>query len=130
MEEYIDFKFLNRQNAGFCKGNNMAMKFAIEKEYDYVFLLNNNAYIESDRIDKLTKVMEKNEKVGMAQPKVYKTWNKNILDTTGHIFKYGNRYSWVNGFGGTTIDRGEFEEDVGQYNDKKRILGCCGCSVL
>lgn len=128
VEKYVDFKFLNKENVGFCRGNNMAMKLAIREGYDYVFLLNNDAYIESDCIDELVKAV-KDERVGMAQPKVYKAWNKKVLDTTGHIFKYGDRYSWEKGFGGV-VDRGEFEEDFGQYDDKRDILGCCGCSVL
>ena len=129
LDKYLDFKFLNRKNIGFCKGNNMAMELALKRRYDYVFLLNNDAYVEPDCLEELIKTMERDERVGLAQPKVYKAWNKKILDTTGHIFKYGDRYSWERGFGGI-VDRGEYEEDTGQYDEERSILSCSGCSVL
>ncbi len=129
LEQYLDFKFLNRANIGFCKGNNQAMKTAIEKDYDYVFLLNNDAWIEKDCIEELVKIGDKNENLGLLQPKVYKAWNKKLLDTTGLIFRHGNVYSWEDGYG-YLIDRGENKIDENQYDEIQDILGCCGCSVL
>ena len=129
IDKYIDYKFLNKENVGFCEGNNQAMRLAIKRNYKYVFLLNNDAWIEKDCIEELIKVCEKNEKIGLAQPKVYKAWNRRILDTTGHIFKYGNQYSWRDGLG-YVIDRGENEYDENQYDNKVNIIGCCACSVL
>ena len=129
VDKYIDYKFLNKENLGFCEGNNQAMSLAIKKNYKYVFLLNNDAWVEQDCIEELIKVCEKNEKIGLAQPKVYKAWNRRILDTTGLIFKYGNYYSWKCGLG-YVIDRGMNEYDENQYDDKVNVIGCCACSVL
>jgi len=127
-DNYIDFKFLNKSNLGFCKGNNQAMKLAMDKRYDFVFLLNNDAWIEVDCIHELIKEMKKDDKLGMVQPKVYKAWNSDILDTTGLIFRYGDKYSWEHGLG-YVIDRGQNEYDEGQYdsivvieNDYKKII--------
>lgn len=128
-ENYIDFKFLNKLNLGFCKGNNQALKLAVDKRYDYVFLLNNDAWIEADCIHELIGEFEKNNRLGMAQPKVYKAWDKRILDTTGLIFKYGNCYSWEDGLG-YVIDRGQNEPDEGQYDSITDVIGCCACAVL
>ena len=128
-ENYIDFKFLNETNIGFCKGNNQAMKLAMDKRYDFVFLLNNDAWIEDDCIYELIREMKKDNKLGMAQPQVYKAWNNKILDTTGLIFRYGNRYSWEHGLG-YVIDRGQNEYDEGQYDSLTDIIGCCACAVL
>jgi len=126
---YIDYLFLNRNNIGFCRGNNQALSLAISERYDYAFLLNNDAWVEDDCITNLIRMCEKNEKIGIAQPKVYKTWNKNVLDTTGVIFKYGDPYSWSNGFG-FVINRGEGEPDNGQYDGKTTILSCDGCAGM
>ena len=129
VDNYIDYKFLNKENVGFCEGNNQGMRLAIKKNYKYVFLLNNDAWIEKDCIEELIKVCEKNEKIGLAQPKVYKAWNRKVLDTTGLIFRYGNQYSWKYGLG-YVVDRGFNEYDEGQYDNKVNIIGCCACSVL
>ena len=126
---YLDHIFLNRTNVGFCKGNNQAMKIAIKNKYDYVFLLNNDAWVEQDCIYELEKALNKNPEVGLVQPKVYKAWNKKLLDTTGHIFAYGNRYSWEKGLG-FLKDRGELELDEGQYDNLTNILSCCGCAAM
>ena len=72
---------------------------------------------------------KKDNKLGMVQPKVYKAWNNKILDTTGLIFRYGNRYSWEHGLG-YVIDRGQNEYDEGQYDSLTDIIGCCACAVL
>lgn len=128
-ESHIDFKFLNNSNIGFCRGNNQAMKLAINKRYDYVFLLNNDAWVEEDCIYELVKEMERYDKLGMVQPKVYKAWNDKILDTTGLIFRYGDKYSWTYGLG-YVIDRGQNECDEGQYDELSDVIGCCACAVL
>ena len=125
----LDYVFLNRQNLGFCIGNNQAMRVAIRDNYDYVFLLNNDAWVESDCIQELEKTLSKYSKVGLAQPKVYKAWNRKLLDTTGHIFTYGDRYSWEKGLG-ILKDRGEYERDEGQYDCLVDIPSCCGCAVM
>lgn len=126
---YIDYLFLNRNNIGFCRGNNQALSLAISERYDYAFLLNNDAWVEDDCIDILMKEATNYKNVGMLQPKVYKAWDKNILDTTGLIFKYGNIYSWEKGLG-YVVDRGQGEYDVGKYDDVQNIIGCCACAVL
>jgi len=129
LEKYIDYKFLNYKNIGFCRGNNLAINYAIKKGYDYVFLLNNDAWIDEECLPELLKVAEKKEDVGMLQPKVYKAWNNEILDTTGLVFKYGNKYSWERGLG-YIVDRGQNEHDIGKYDNRKQILGCCACAAL
>src|SRR4030042_2545873 len=37
---------LNEKNIGFAAGNNIAIRFALEKFADYIFFLNNDAAIE------------------------------------------------------------------------------------
>jgi len=128
-DKYIDFKFLNKQNVGFCRVVNQSMKLAIDKNYDFVFLLNNDAWIDEDCISELIKTAINNKRVGLLQPKVYKAWDKKIIDTTGIIFERGDQYSWVKGWGGV-INRGENEHDIGQYDNIHNILGCDGCAAL
>ena len=39
------------KNLGFGKANNLGLKFAIKENYNFVFLLNQDAWIEPDALD-------------------------------------------------------------------------------
>jgi len=56
------------KNHGFGKANNIGIKKAINEGADNVFLLNQDAYLEPDTIEKLVKVLDMNEKIGVASP--------------------------------------------------------------
>lgn len=85
----------NSHNVGFSKGNNVGIRYALEKFADYVFILNNDALIEKDTISSLAKtaaagntivsplILQQNgEHVWFAGGKI--DWKK--IRTT-HIFK-------------------------------------------
>ena len=55
-------------NLGFAKANNIGIRYAIENGADYVFLLNQDAWIETDSIQELLNTFEENEGVGIASP--------------------------------------------------------------
>src|SRR5450756_2587238 len=42
-----------KRNLGFAEGNNLAIKFALDQEAEYVFLVNNDTDAEKDLIEKL-----------------------------------------------------------------------------
>lgn len=56
------------ENLGFGRANNLGMRYALDKGCDYVFLLNQDAWIESDTIDKLVKVAAEYEEYGVISP--------------------------------------------------------------
>lgn len=56
------------ENVGFAKANNIAIKYALKKKADYVFLLNQDAWVERDTIATLLKTFEENDNVGIASP--------------------------------------------------------------
>lgn len=55
-------------NLGFGKANNIGLKWAIDKNADYVFLLNQDAWIENDAIEKLIDIEKKNRQYGILSP--------------------------------------------------------------
>lgn len=69
----------NSQNIGFGAGNNVAIRFALEKFADYVFLLNSDAYVERNTISLLVENAEKSEKKGISSPLIYKGKNTNDI---------------------------------------------------
>lgn len=50
----------NNFNLGFAAGNNVGIRFALEKFADYVFLLNNDAYLEKNTLSLLIQKAAKN----------------------------------------------------------------------
>jgi GT2 family glycosyltransferase len=61
----------NNANLGFAAGNNIGIRYALEKFGDYVFLLNNDAILESETLSKLVAQAEKN-RLSISSPLIYK----------------------------------------------------------
>lgn len=55
-------------NLGFGQANNIGMKYALQHEFDYVFLLNQDAYIFQDTVAALLSVHEKHSGYGIISP--------------------------------------------------------------
>jgi GT2 family glycosyltransferase len=83
---YSKFHFIkNEKNVGFSTGNNIGIRYALEKMADYIFLLNNDAVLEKNTISKLIEAAEK-EKASIFSPLV--------CNRTGDIWFSGGRIKW------------------------------------
>ena len=58
----------NKENVGFGRANNMALRYALDHGCNYVFLLNQDTWIEPDAIEKLVKIHEKYPAFGVLSP--------------------------------------------------------------
>ena len=59
----------SKENLGFGKGNNLAMKYAYEHGCDYVFLLNQDAWLDrDDTLEKLVSLSKKYPEYGIVSP--------------------------------------------------------------
>lgn len=68
-EKYSQIEvFETGENLGFGKANNIGLKRAYKEKYDYVFLLNQDAWIEPDTIEKLVKIHQSNQHYGVLAP--------------------------------------------------------------
>jgi len=56
------------KNLGFGKANNIGLKRALDNNIDYIFLLNQDAWIEADTISKLIVVAKNNAEFGILSP--------------------------------------------------------------
>ena len=56
------------ENLGFGRANNLGMSYARKSGCDFVFLLNQDTWIEEDAIDKLVKIAEKHPEYGIISP--------------------------------------------------------------
>lgn len=55
-------------NLGFGKANNIGILKAIERNADYVFLLNQDAWVDTDTIQRLVSVSSENKEYGIVSP--------------------------------------------------------------
>jgi GT2 family glycosyltransferase len=68
-ESYPEIRLIeSKENLGFGKANNIGFKYALENDADYVFLLNQDAWVYPDTIEQLCKQMEQNPEYGVLSP--------------------------------------------------------------
>ena len=60
--------FQNKENLGFGKANNIGLKYALEHDCDYVYLLNQDAWLKSDTIEILINIHQNHKEYGILSP--------------------------------------------------------------
>jgi len=76
----------NEENLGFSAGNNVGIRFALERRADYIFLLNNDTEIEPDCLGRLVEAAEKiGEKAGIVSPVIFKGDSREVWFSGGKI---------------------------------------------
>lgn len=60
--------FEQKENLGFGRANNIGMTYALNKNVDFVFLLNQDAFLERNTIKNLIRVSETNPEYGILSP--------------------------------------------------------------
>lgn len=68
-ENYPEIHLIeSKENLGFGRANNKGMRYALDQGCDYVFLLNQDTWIEADTIDKLVGVHGRHPEYGILSP--------------------------------------------------------------
>jgi hypothetical protein len=123
----------NQKNLGFAGGNNVGIRYALEKGADYVLLLNNDTIVSQDFLKKLVDSGESNKKIGLLGPKIYFVPYQRFLSVQGfaddsqRIWFAGGQINWLSnqgkmkGYG--EIDRGHYDHPPVQ--ETEYITGCC-----
>ena len=75
-------------NIGFSAGNNVGMKWAIENNFNYVFLHNGDGYLQSSAIESMVGVLEKDEKIGQVQALMLLDPENDLINSAGNNFHY------------------------------------------
>lgn len=84
--EYIESNFpeiiliKSDENLGFGQGNNLGIRFALDNGADYVFLLNQDTWIEPNSIEELIKISKDNPEYGILGPMLLNA-NKDSIST-------------------------------------------------
>ena len=58
----------SKENLGFGRANNIGMRYALSKECNYVFLLNQDTWIENDAIEELVRIHQQHQEYGILSP--------------------------------------------------------------
>ncbi|MBO5297170.1 MAG: glycosyltransferase [Candidatus Homeothermus sp.] len=58
----------SKENLGFGKANNIGLLKAVNNQYDYVYLLNQDAWIEKETLEKLVDIHQRNPAYGILSP--------------------------------------------------------------
>lgn len=72
-ERYGDYIRIiqNEKNYGFAKGNNVGIRYALDKGADYVLVLNNDTVVAPSFLDELVSCCQKEQKIGAVGPRLY-----------------------------------------------------------
>lgn len=95
----------NEENLGFSAGNNVGIRFALERMADYVLLLNNDVEVEKDFLSCLLSIAQKTPKIGILSPLIFE-------GSTRQIWFSGGTISWwrMKSFHETTAKTADFYE--------------------
>ena len=100
---------LNDSNDGFPGGCNIGIRQALENDYDYVLLLNNDVVVDELFLNELVSAAESDESVGIAGSKIYYYDQPNTIQSIG-----GDMWWWmfrpINYGSGHTDTDGKFDK--------------------
>lgn len=124
-EEYPALDILlikNEVNNGYAGAANQGIKLS---KGEFVMILNPDIVMEPDFLDKMLSFIKVDEKIGALSGKLLKydfinDKKLNYIDSAGIVMFKSSR----------CIDRGQNEEDLGQYDKIEQVFGVCGAAPL
>lgn len=124
----------NQANLGFAGGNNVGIRYALENDADWVFLLNQDTEIAKKALVRLIEAAHKDKKAGILSPKIYFSEGYEFhrerysKEERGKVFWYaGGLMDWQNVI---SQHRGVDEVDRGQYDQVEETEFVSGCAML
>lgn len=112
---------INKDNAGFAKGNNVCLKKAIEEGFEYMILLNMDTEADENFVKEIMKAAKNNNKAGSVQARLM------IYGEDGVVNSLGNSTHFL-GFGYCLGYRQKYEDHEGL--EGKRVMYPSGAAVL
>lgn len=81
----------SRENLGFAEGNNVALRLALAEGFPYILLLNNDATVAPDTVDRLLQPLLADPRVGLSGPAICYT------DEPERLWSAGGYVDWRRG---------------------------------
>jgi len=123
-EKFGDYIHLirNDRNYGYTGGNNIGIRYALDKgSPDYILILNNDMVVAPDFLTEMVKVAESDDSIGIVGPKVYYYDFPDIIHSAGM-----KTNAWLGYFGSI----GYKHLDAGQYDTQQEVDSISGCCLL
>jgi len=100
----------NRENLGCAEGVNGEVRYALQVGPDYLFIIANDARVESSTLKELVQVAERDPRIGMVHPKVYYYGSEKKIWCAGvaHFDWFRGRFI---GFVQKVEDDGSFDQE-------------------
>lgn len=93
-KNYPDIILLqNEINTGGSGGFDRGIRFAVEKEYEYIALLDNDILLEENTIINLVEYIKNNPQVGVVGSKICTMDNPDILQEMGSFIDFENKFN-------------------------------------
>ena len=111
--------FKEKNNLGFSGGNNIGIRYALENDYDYIMLLNNDTEVKENFILPLVERIEKDHFLGAVQPLILNFSNKSI------IWNAGGKLNKFLGLTSTRLNNNKLNSSIVFDDYTDWISGCC-----
>ena len=82
----------NPENLGYSKGNNIGIKSVLDKNYEYIALLNNDIMFTPNWMEDTLSIFETDKKLGMVSPRIQKGKQITIENYLTKYKKYLSRF--------------------------------------
>lgn len=117
-QNYPNVKLVElKSNMGYSVGLNIGIEQSKSK---YVIALNNDTTLDPNWLKELVNASESDVHIGSCQPKILSQNNPEIIDSVGLAINKN----------GDVLQVGAQEQDKGQYNRPKELLGACSASIM
>ncbi|WP_158855809.1 glycosyltransferase family 2 protein [Lunatibacter salilacus] len=120
-EEYTYPIYLKSpENLGFAEGNNLGIRYALEKGYDFILLLNNDTEVEPDFLSHLVDYMVEHpdKNLGVVQPLIMFNHDRKTIWSAGGKFHKASGNS-------QTLMGGKTNVDLSISYPIDWVTGCC-----
>lgn len=108
----------NNENRGFCAAHNQGIRIS---EMDYVALLNPDVILRQNALGFLVEQLERNPSVGSIGGKLIREdGGRTYIDSAGLLARPTRQF----------LNRGEGEQDRGQYDHREKVFGLSGAFVM
>lgn len=109
------------ENLGPAGGLNLGLRWALDRDYDYLLVLNNDIEVDPAMLAEMVAVAESDPGIGCVGPKGY------YYEDRERIWSAGGRLRFREAM---TRERGEGEMDRGQYDRDGEVDYVNGCAML
>jgi len=120
-ENYQQLIILEQEkNLGFAAGNNVGIKYAINQNFEYVMLLNQDTIVTEGYLDKMVNRISTDKRIAAVQPKLMLYPLTDLINSLGNVIHYlGFGYTY-----GHKLSKFEI------LNSKFEINYCSGAACL